>query len=245
MIGYFETSISVGLYSSVSPLARLMNIIGTSLSSAYMILITQLYAKDKFEDMLYIHQKTAKLIFLLTTIPFTVLYLSPEAVINLIFGSKYLAASSVLEILSLGLIVFWIFGLSGTSFVVFRKSNYELIGNVIAIFCNIVLNLILIPRYGIIGAGIATSISYIVNGIIKTILLYKISKLHPFNKKFILSVALFFILIFAVKHLMYISSLAGLIEVAAITSGIYITTLVLLKLIDNDDLNFLKKMIKK
>jgi O-antigen/teichoic acid export membrane protein len=92
----------------------------------------------------------------------TILAYLSEVYINLFFGKEYLAGAIVLKIFVIG-IIFYSFAqlnnmiLSGIGK---PKLPAKIIG--ISAVANIIINLILIPKYGIIGAALGTSISYVV-----------------------------------------------------------------------------------
>jgi len=68
------------------------------------------------------------------------------------------------------------------------------------------LNIVLIPRFGILGAAVATSISLILLNIIRVIEVYVFLKMHPFDVRFlkgIFSAALTFLLVFPLKYYLF------------------------------------------
>ena len=53
-------------------------------------------------------------------------------------------------------------GLNGVSLVVIGQPKLNMFRNTFAVILNIVLNVLLIPKYGTVGAGVATAVSYLV-----------------------------------------------------------------------------------
>jgi O-antigen/teichoic acid export membrane protein len=76
------------------------------------------------------------------------------------FGPEYATSAPLLQILLLGSIIYGI----NRVYVPVLQSIGELkrqqATNVVALLVNVVLNLLFIPRFGIIGAAVATTISY-------------------------------------------------------------------------------------
>ena len=80
--------------------------------------------------------------------------------INILYGKDYSQSVTILKILTLGLIP-WSFSRAFAHILI--ASNYQrldLVANVIATFINILLNFILIPKYGGVGAAFATLSSF-------------------------------------------------------------------------------------
>ena len=79
------------------------------------------------------------------------------------------------------LLSYFIFGLNrigGTGITIKRKNKYDMSAFLMAALLNITLNFILIPAYGIIGAALATLLSYFSAYVVKHFFsqkLYKIS----------------------------------------------------------------------
>jgi O-antigen/teichoic acid export membrane protein len=65
------------------------------------------------------------------------------------------------------------------------KYIYGLLFIVLLLFMSIIGNVILIPRYGIMGAAITTAFASIVYNILKYIYILKVFKMQPFDSSFL------------------------------------------------------------
>tara|TARA_B110000091_G_scaffold182506_1_gene200556 strand:- start:397 stop:861 length:465 start_codon:yes stop_codon:yes gene_type:complete len=76
--------------------------------------------------------------------------------------------------------------------------KYDLYINMFLILIIIVTNIIFIPLYGIVGAAMATALAILIHNIIKTLVLYSLFKIQPFQlntlKVILLSVLVFIVL---------------------------------------------------
>jgi O-antigen/teichoic acid export membrane protein len=83
-----------------------------------------------------------------------------KPIINILFGAQYLAAAPILQIYiwsSLGLFI----GSGVGSYLTAENKTKTIFGiNFFAMLINIALNLILIPKYGLVGAAWATLVAY-------------------------------------------------------------------------------------
>ena len=93
---------------------------------------------------------------------FTVSLLS-EQIINLLFGIDYMRASGVLSVLVWASIFSCMSTFSDRYFLVEKQQKKILNRAIIATALNILLNMILIPKYGINGAAYATLIALIIS----------------------------------------------------------------------------------
>ena len=159
MLGEMIGSQSVGIYSAATRISEIWYFIPTAIASSIYPAIFS--AKKEGNEILY-YRRIQQLLRLLSTIAIIIAvpmsFLSGD-VVTILFGSEYSAAGPILAIhIWAAVFVFMGVGTSswfiaeGLTYLTFRRT---LIGAVV----NIILNFVLIPMYGGIGAAIATVIS--------------------------------------------------------------------------------------
>ena len=159
MLGEMIGSQSVGIYSAATRISEIWYFIPTAIASSISPAIFS--AKKEGDEILY-YRRIQQLLRLLSKIAIIIAvpmsFLSGD-VVTILFGSEYSAAGPILAIhIWAAVFVFMGVGTSswfiaeGLTYLTFRRS---LIGAAI----NIILNFVLIPMYGGIGAAIATVIS--------------------------------------------------------------------------------------
>lgn len=195
MLGYYMSTKVVGLYNAASPLAKLLLLILSSAGFLYMPLVSTLYAQGKIDEIRNLYALLTKWIFILTFPLFSLMFLLPDFVIAIFFGSAYVPSSSALRILSVGFIFHVIFGLNGISLVVIKENKFMMYSNLFSAILNVILNAVLIPHYGLNGAAVATAISYLVGNILSSLWLYKKSRIHPFKQDYLTALSVSFMLI--------------------------------------------------
>jgi len=97
---------------------------------------------------------------LLTTIGGVLLSLFGPAVIVLWYGAAYAPAGRPLRLVAVGVVTMSIFVLLTRNFTSRNKQQVNIVAGFIALVGNIVLNLFAIPAMGIVGAALASLISY-------------------------------------------------------------------------------------
>ncbi len=108
------------------------------------------------------------------------------------------------------------------------KSSYNLINTIAALSANVALNLLLIPRLGIVGAAIAWSASILINNLAPLAEVWAMLRIHPFGVGSpivaIAAVALFGGVGLAVRS-MFGESLLVVLVYGVIVTGIYAAVL--------------------
>ena len=185
MLGYFKTTDVVGLYNGALPLAHLIPMTLNSMGFIYVPIVSGLYSKKLIGEMGQTYQVLTKWIFSVTIPLFFILFLFPETVLNSLFGINYIQAAPALRILALGFMFHAFLGLNGLSLMVMGKTRFLMLASSSGAISNVVLNAVFIPILGIVGAALASFLSYTVVNIFNSTKLYQLSKIHPFTRNYV------------------------------------------------------------
>lgn len=178
MLTYFVSLSSLGFYSNAVSIVDIIVSLFASISILLMPLFSELWAKKSISTITSILYTLYGLILYLV-LPLALLaFLFPQYIIETIFGTEYLPGASVLGILAL-FVIFKIFLHFNLSFINGLGDGKKLIKIVFPIaLLNIVLNFILIPQLGIMGAAYSTIASWILLFIFTLLLL--VSRINHF-----------------------------------------------------------------
>ncbi len=246
MLGYFKSSEVVGIYNAASPLARLIPVFLGSAAVVYSPIATSLYAQGKVREMGRVYQILTKWIFLLTLPIFSVMFLFPEATVKFFFGEKYVSSAPVLQILALGFMFHTFLGLNGLSLVVIGQPKLNMIGDTFAVISNVVLNILLIPKYGMVGAGVATAVSYFVANVFRSIWLYQRVGIHPFSWNYVKPLIISFFLLGLIQSLhLKVPNIWYAIPVLLVFLIVYGFLVLLSRSVDREDVELLLAIEKR
>lgn len=159
MLGIFGTKEQVGLYR-VAVQAGLLGLMG--LQAAQMLAqpyIARFYSQDNRRRLEGLLKACSRGAFLLSLLVFIVLLVFGRKLIVLVFGREYLACYVPLLVLAAGQLVNSFFGVVNILLEMTGHQKDSAQSFFVGAVCNILLNLILIPRLGLIGAASATAIS--------------------------------------------------------------------------------------
>ena len=161
MLGWFAPARDVGIYRVASAGAVVVTLGLAAVGMVTMPYFARFHQLRDMDAFQYLATIAARWAFVLA-LPVVVLFaIFGTIVIHLTFGSAYVSAQSALTILALGQLVTAGFG---TVAPLLNMAGYErdtAIGIAIAAVCNVALNLVLIPAYGVNGAAVATSLSLV------------------------------------------------------------------------------------
>lgn len=182
MLGYFRSSREVGQYSAAYPIAGAIVIVISSFGFLYLPMASQLDADGEREEIDYIYKTTTKWIYVISFPALVAFVMFPGDVIRIFFGSGYQQGALALAILSLGFFSHAMGGRNRETISALGVTKYLLVVNGAAFGLNIVMNLVLIPRWGITGAAVASAVSYAsLNVIACGILMFKYD-ISPFSR---------------------------------------------------------------
>ncbi len=159
LLGMFRSAAEVGYYAVAVKLATLTSFILTAITSMAAPKFSELFHKGKMDELFSIAKKSAKLIFWTST-PILVLLLAfGRPVLGILFGRAFTVAYGAMAILVLGQFVNSVSGSTGM-FMSMTGREKQFGGIMLfAAVINVLLNLLLIPRFGIVGSATAGMVS--------------------------------------------------------------------------------------
>ncbi|MFC2096493.1 flippase [Bacteroidota bacterium] len=172
MLSAFHGEDTVGIYNIALKIASLNTIALIAINSIASPKFSEIYSSEGKRRLRRIVQQTTILSWLVSFPVFVVILIFPESILN-IFGQEFVIGKNALIILSIGQIIS---AFSGSTMIVLNMTGREKAGRnilLVTVVLNILINYILIPRYGIIGAAIATMFSTVFWNIGSVIFIYK------------------------------------------------------------------------
>jgi O-antigen/teichoic acid export membrane protein len=182
MLGAMVNSSAVGTYKAVYPLALLLNMTLISVGYLLMPVLSDLHSEGNSSRMREVYRISAKWITALSVPLVYTLLIYPEWVIDLTFGSEYVSGSLALSVLSLGFVTHAVTGPNGDALKSLGHSDVTMYTSIVLGLLNAGLNLLLIPRFSIVGAAAATAFSYFLNNLLNGYILYSRSGISPLSK---------------------------------------------------------------
>lgn len=172
MLGFWTNSQVVGIYNVAMRTAMLTSFILTSVNSIVAPKFAALYAKNELQALGSLARNATALITIFA-LPILLLFiLSPKFILGF-FGPEFRSGSVALIILALGQFVNVVTGSVGYLLMMTRYEKLMRNNILFSGALNIVLNVTLVPQYGIKGAALATAVSLGTMNLVSAWLVYK------------------------------------------------------------------------
>ncbi len=157
MLEYFRGAASVAEYRAVFAVAGLNLVVFQAFGFLFVPLAARLHARNEHEAVGELYWLTSLWIAILTFPVFVVTCLLAPSVTVLLFGQRYAQAASLLAILAIGHYVNAALGFNAATLRVHGKIRIILVSDTATAALSVVLGLVLIRRYGALGAALATT----------------------------------------------------------------------------------------
>jgi O-antigen/teichoic acid export membrane protein len=109
----------------------------------------------------------SSILFIIGGIILIVVFFFSKEIIGLLFGTKYLVAHEILRVLTVGMCFSFFLRIPfGNILAAVGRASWNVYIAYIMLIVNLILNYILIRRYGIIGAAYATSFTMLLSGLL-------------------------------------------------------------------------------
>ncbi|MEF8802290.1 MAG: oligosaccharide flippase family protein [Halolamina sp.] len=181
LLSYFRTSSHVATYNVVYPLAELLTATLSAFSFLMMPVLSQLHSEDRQAEMDRTYKIVTKWIFMTTLPAALIMMLFPAITIRITFGAAYTDGSFALVVLVFGFFTHAVAGPNVNALTAIGRTRLVMWDNLAAGMTNIFLNVVLIPRYGLVGAAVATAVAYGGLNVLYSAQLYRITGIHPIS----------------------------------------------------------------
>ena len=158
MLGVFQSTDLSGIYSVASRLAAMAIFATIALGSFGAPLIAELYSQGKIDDLARIAKTMARVAFA-CLVPAIIFFLLAGEWILALFGLEFVSAYLPLLILMSGQALASCFGASAMILTMTEHEGAAARVLMSSVGANIILNAVLIPTYGMMGAAIATALT--------------------------------------------------------------------------------------
>jgi O-antigen/teichoic acid export membrane protein len=165
LVGYFKDATSTGLFGAAATLSPFIALSLLSFGKIFAPVISELWEKGDTLELEKTFKTVSKWIFSLG-FPLFLIFLLYARELLAVFGSEFTRADTTLRLLAAGQIVNATVGPVGYVLTMTGRQKLNLINSITLAGINIILSIVMIPRWGIVGAGLATAISLsLINGV--------------------------------------------------------------------------------
>jgi len=180
LLGAYLDPVEVGIYTIAFTVASLSVFFLQSFNSIFGVVIAELFHTDAHSDLQRMYATLTRWIFSLT-IPIVLWIFFFDREILLFFGDSYLGAATAMKLLAIGQLINASVGSCGLMLSMTRYQRFEMLNGAVIAVLNIILNILLIPRIGIVGSAVAGMIAIGGINVLKAIEVFYLMNMQPYN----------------------------------------------------------------
>jgi O-antigen/teichoic acid export membrane protein len=239
MLERMRGNYEVGIYQLAVKIILIGLVFCDVIQNAFLPTLSRLM-KESFVSMINVAKNMNKYLLTLGIFFFIIVFDNAEDLINLTVGEKYLASVTVLKLLSLLLVIRLLAAAYGVVLTAVGRQELRMYSTIVASFFNIILNYILISRYGYLGAAITSILTNALVLVLFLVFSYRFTKSFLFDKKLINFV--FVILAWGISNML--SSQLGFFASGILTCLVFIAAVYLL-ILENQERQIITTFISR
>jgi O-antigen/teichoic acid export membrane protein len=167
ILGHYWDTTAVAEYRVIQPLVNLNQIVYSSFTLLFMPAATRLFARNDTTGVAHLYWKTAIWMAILSFPIFAMTTSLAGPVTVALYEERYADSAVYLAILSFAAYMNVALGFNGLTLRVYGLVRFSVAVNLIAAVTTVVLDLLLIPAYGALGASVATALGLIAFNFLK------------------------------------------------------------------------------
>ena len=184
VLGTMGSITGVGIFAIASQITAISGHFTSSINVSSKPIVAQLHDKSDVQQLGQIYQTANKWAVMVQLPIFLVMVLYPAALLS-IFGNSYVEGAAALIILAIADLLNVGTGMGGVILDMTGHTRLKLINSILRLVIYLGLDLLLIPRWGLMGAAVAVMVGEGTVNFLRLIQVYILFKLLPFNKGFI------------------------------------------------------------
>jgi O-antigen/teichoic acid export membrane protein len=172
LLGIWMDAKVVGIYGIVTRISTLSVFILVAVNSVFAPEFASLYARNDIISLEKLVQKATRIMIVLT-LPIFILIFAFSSQILSFFGEDYISGSLALIIVTIGQLINVATGSVGCILMMTGHEKLMQYNVILSLVLNVGLNILLIPKYGLNGAAISSSLSLILMNLVSAVLVHK------------------------------------------------------------------------
>jgi len=182
MIGALLDLEQVAFYTLAFYIGSVIKVPGKSIISISVPLLSKAWKEQDFKQIQTIYSKSSINQLIIGGLFFLCVWINIDSIFS-ILPEKFSYGKWVVLYIGLAQLFSAATGVNGAIIVNSKYYRYDLVTNVVLVFLTVVFNYILIPKYGIDGAAMATAISVFLFNFIRLVLIKIKMGIQPFTLK--------------------------------------------------------------
>jgi len=183
LVGRLASTAKAGVFNAATRYITAGLMVGVAVQHVAGPKLSELMAQKSWDRARGVYQTTTAWLMVATWPMYLTFGLFAPTLLR-IFGHGFEGGTGALEVLGFTMLAATAVGTVDMVLLMGGKSSWNLFNTVVGLTSNIVLNLVLIPRYGGTGAAIAWSSSILFTNLAPLVQVWKFLGMHPFGRGF-------------------------------------------------------------
>jgi capsular exopolysaccharide synthesis family protein len=180
LLGLFRSSAEVGVYNVATRLVTLATFVMPAINSSFGPRIADLHHRGQTDNLRRAYAAATSWILRLSLPAFVALVVFPRQLLG-IFGHGFRVGAAVTVILVAGKLVDAGTGPCGLMLNMSGRPAWNMVDNITVLVLNVLLNLALIPRYGIVGSAVAWTVALVLVNLARLLQVWWAMRMLPFD----------------------------------------------------------------
>ena len=188
LLGGLSSVASAGVFAVANQLQLIGSLFHMAIVRSTMPAFAELHDAGERRRLEDLYQTTSKWTFSLN-LPFFLVSLGFAPALMLVFGPEFTSGADALVVLAAGTLVSSATGTSGAMLDMTGHTAMKLVNSTLSVGLAIVLNLALIPSYGVLGAAIASAAGVTAVNVLRVVELAWLENVQPYNGAYLKPIA--------------------------------------------------------
>lgn len=171
------------LFTAALRFTEVANALFKAIGIAIAPMVSDIHGANQRDHLARLYKAASRWMFAIGTPAFLVQVLFGHWLLSL-FGEEFTAAYTALVILAIGQMVNYASGVTVDIIRMIGRSGLMLANTVFDVTSYVLLNLILIPRYGLEGAALAAALQLASSNVVRATEVWVITRMHPYSPAF-------------------------------------------------------------
>jgi O-antigen/teichoic acid export membrane protein len=180
LLGILNTATAVGIFTAAFRVSVVGKMFHQSVVVISMPIVSDLYDKEDWLGVKHFYQLMTKWTLTFNLPLFLIILLFPDSILSL-FGEAFEAGAIALIILALGNLLDASTGICGVIINMTGNTWLNIINSVLVLVLTIVLNVLLVPTYGVLGAAIAIAAAVSAVNFARLLEVFFLFRILPYN----------------------------------------------------------------
>jgi O-antigen/teichoic acid export membrane protein len=185
LLGSIRNMSDVAYFRAVLPLAQMNSIVMASFTLLYTPSAARLLANSDYPAINKLYWQTAAWMSVLSFPIFAMTFSLAQPLTVFLYGARYEQAAPILALLSFGSYFNVALGFNLQTLKVIKRLRYITVMSILAVLLNVGVNLVLIPRFGAVGAAIGTAASLVIYNLLMQVGLLRASNFNAFHPEYL------------------------------------------------------------